>query len=607
MPRKKTKVKLTADFETLACDDIEETYVWAWGLCTIEDDYKFMYGNKIQEFIDKLFSEYNTCDIYFHNLKFDGDFIINWLFENGYEWCEKYGYERVKKNGGYDWKEIGKPEKRFETIITNDLKWYMIKIYKSEKEYVTIYDSVKILNFSVSDVAKSFNLEEKKGSIDYKKYRDKDYVMTPEEIEYLKNDVLIMSKALNQLFKEGFSKMTVAAEALKQYKNMLGGTKNFRKYFPVLNSNVDGFCRESYKGAFVLVEESIQGKLIGRGGVVDNNSLYPFCYGGGEFLLPYGQPVYYKGQYKEDKQHPLYIQRIRCEFELKEGKLPTIQLKHTLSFGEHEYLKDSHGEEIILTLTSVDLELFFEHYEVYNLEYLEGYKFKATKTLLKNYVSKYIEQKISNKKAGNVVKTLLAKLMLNSPYGKFGSSILGGLKEPYLTNTGLKFRPIETEPREPVYVPLASFVTAWARWVTITNAQKLHNQGRYLYSDTDSLHFKLFEGENAWDVLKECGIEIDPYKLGAWDLELLFTRAKYIRQKCYIEDGYNPYKKQNGTKLKVTIAGLPHSLHKFVNFENFDYGMNIKDFVLSSEDKPKYRYKRIKGGVVLIPAEFSIK
>lgn len=48
--------------------------------------------------------------------------------------------------------------------------------------------------------------------------------------------------------------------------------------------------------------------------------------------MPYGDPIYFEGQYKEDKIYDLYIQHISCEFELKKGKIPTIQLKNTPRF-----------------------------------------------------------------------------------------------------------------------------------------------------------------------------------------------------------------------------------------------------------------------------------
>lgn len=47
----------------------------------------------------------------------------------------------------------------------------------------------------------------------------------------------------------------------------------------------------------------------------------------------------------------------------------------------------------------------------------------------------------------------------------------------------------------------------------------------YIYSDTDSIHTLL--------PIEECRqfMDIHPTKLGAWDNEAVFKRAKFIRQK----------------------------------------------------------------------------
>lgn len=591
-------MKLTADFETLNVKGIDETYVWAWSVTEVKQKFKTTTGNTLEEFLDFCFKNYNTSTFYFHNLKFDGDFILNEILQK-YQWVPKY--EKGMKNV-------------VTTLITDKLHWYSIKIYIAENKYITILDSLKILNYSVEQIAKDFNLTILKGSIDYVKYRPRIYKMTPEEEEYIQNDTKIMAMALYEMFKEGFTKMTVASEALKQYTLMIGGSTKFRQIFPELTTFIDGFCRESYKGAFVWVNPEFQGQIVSSGGVIDKNSMYPWIYGSGEFDLPYGKPVYFKGQYKEDTLYPLYIIKFRCEFELKEGMIPTVQLKHTSSFVDNEYLTDSHNEEVILTMTNVDLELFLKHYDTYNLEYIEGYKFKSSKTLFKKYCDKYIEQKIINKKNKNVVKTLIAKLMLNSLYGKFGTGIIGGLRMPTLQNGILKFEEDKSDKhRKPVYVPVASFITAYARREIISDSQKLYNRGVYLYSDTDSIHYILPEHETHEQFLKESGLHVDPYELGAWDLELEFNRGKYLRQKCYIEEytklitdketNIRYFKTQN----KVTVAGLPHTLHKYVNFDNFNYGLNIENLPLKASDKTKYTYKRVKGGVKLVEAKWEIK
>ena len=85
----------------------------------------------------------------------------------------------------------------------------------------------------------------------------------------------------------------------------------------------------------------------------------------------------------------------------------------------NEYIKSSNGEIVTLTLTSVDLELFFEHYNVENIVFHSGWKFKGLRGLFNEYISYWTEKKINAKKEHNTALYRIAKLMLNSLYGKF--------------------------------------------------------------------------------------------------------------------------------------------------------------------------------------------
>lgn len=69
--------KFTADFETATWLE-DETYVWAWATCEIGNEDNIEMGNNIEKFIDFLQKEKNSV-WYFHNEKFDGEFIIWWL------------------------------------------------------------------------------------------------------------------------------------------------------------------------------------------------------------------------------------------------------------------------------------------------------------------------------------------------------------------------------------------------------------------------------------------------------------------------------------------------------------------------------------------------
>jgi len=135
--------------------------------------------------------------------------------------------------------------------------------------------------------------------------------------------------------------------------------------------------------------------------------------------LPFGEPIYFEGKYKEDKVYDLYVQMISCKFKIKKNKIPTIQIKNDrFHFKENEYLESSEEEIVILTLTSVDLKLFFEQYEVYDLNYISGWKFKSIKGIFSSYIDKWITRKIEATKEGNKGQRSLSKLMLNALYRK---------------------------------------------------------------------------------------------------------------------------------------------------------------------------------------------
>ena len=208
--------------------------------------------------------------------------------------------------------------------------------------------------------------------------------------------------------------------------------------------------------------------------------------------LPIGEPVFFKGEYKQDKLYPLYIQRISCSFKLKKNKIPTIQIKGNLSFVPNEYLESSNGDIVSLTLTNVDLELFFEHYDVEFLIYHCGWKFKGINGLFNKYINYWSENKIQAKKDGNSSLYLIAKLMLNSLYGKFGLNPNVRGKYPYLDNGIVKYHMLDKEIRDSIYIPVASFITSYARRKTITTSQKIkeysiNKYGKDLYIDSDTL------------------------------------------------------------------------------------------------------------------------
>lgn len=559
-----------ADFETTT--DLNDCRVWAYAVTEIDDPNETVeIGNNIDDFMT--FAEMHTgSTIYFHNVKFDCQFIFNWLFQNNYTWIADKKFKNTKT---------------FTTLISDLGMFYCFEIYFVVNSQHCIHckfiDSLKALPFKVEDIAKCFNLPLCKLKIDYDEYREVGHELTKIEREYVKNDVLIVAQALSILKSMGMTKMTQGSNALSDFKKITG-KKDFERLFPT--PAYDEFIRKAYKGGYTYADPDFQGKDNGEGLVLDVNSLYPYVMYNRK--LPYGEGIYYNGEYQHDNIYDLYVQRINVIFELKEGMLPTIQLKHTRGFVPTEYVTSSKGEWIELTLTSVDLELFKDHYDIKSIEYLEGWKFRSTDTLFKDYIDKWIAVKIQAGKNGNKALRTLAKLMLNALYGKFAVNPKVGGKKPVYVDNVVSYVSLPYENRNPLYIPIGAFITAWARDWTIRNAQKMkqptekYPNGRFMYADTDSMH--LLGKEKPENIL------IDDFELGAWKIESEFDRAKYIRAKCYIEE----YK----GNLNIVVAGMPDSCHSEVTWNNFNIG---------SQYNGKLVPKCVHGGVVLIPTKFTIK
>ena len=591
------------DFETTT--DVNDCRVWAFALCNIEQPNIFEYGTTIEDFFEWiLLHDKENLKIWFHNLKFDGNFILNYLYREGYVWIEK---PKLKS------------DKTFTTLISDMGEYYKIEVYFKVKGHhtskVTFFDSAKIFtNLSVEGIAEGFHLPISKLEIDYKEKRPVGHKLTKQEVDYIRNDVEIVARALNHMFNQGQNKMTIASDAMNDFKHRIVG---FRRKFPLLQEEVDRDIRKAYRGGFTYVNDTWQEKLVGKGIVLDVNSLYPSCM---LLPLPHGHPMFFEGKYEEDIVYPLYTQSLICRFDVKPGKIPSIQLKNNLSFRANEYIKSTHGEYVGLTLTSVDLKLFFDQYDVDVAEYIGGWKFRQSVGLFNDYINHWMEEKIKAGKEGNYPQKMLAKTLLNSLYGKFGSSSNALTKRPYLDKDKIvKFMLEEGDSRQTCYIPVACFVTSYGRNKTIRTSQaikdyttKKYGEDRYYYSDTDSIHATLSQED--LEELKDL-INIDDFKLGYWAKEAEFTKAMYIRQKCYIEeiDG----------KTQVTVAGLPKYMRPIITFDNFKRGFSTVGMTLADLQKMaiengateeelkklhhKLTYKYVSGGVILADTDFTIK
>lgn len=123
----------------------------------------------------------------------------------------------------------------------------------------------------------------------------------------------------------------------------------------------------------------------------------------------------------------------------------------------------------------------------------------------------------------------------------------------------------EKEHKKGLYLPIGAFITAYAREKTIRTSQAIkdysiekYGKDLYIYSDTDSIHTLL----SIEELTKFC--EIDNVKLGAWKHEGTFTKARFVRQKCYLEEIEG--------EIQITCAGMPKSCYDYVKWNDFKTG-----------------------------------
>lgn len=538
-----------ADFETTTLED--DCRVWSWGIIKVGKLNDYVDGTSIDGFMHHIAGR--AAHIYFHNLAFDGAFILDWLLKHGYTW--------TKDNPGV---------KQFNSLISRMGKFYSITVVFDTGYRVEFRDSLKKLPMSVAAIAKAFNLHDQKLEIDYEKHRPIGYIPTEQERRYQRNDVAIVAQALEVQFAEKMTKLTAGSDSLATYKKMTG--KLFIRRFPILSPEIDSEIRKAYRGGFTYADPRFAKKLNGPGSVYDVNSLYPSVMR--TALLPYGEPLYSEGGPITDR--PLYIASITFTAKLKKNHIPCIQIKKNLSFNPTSYLTEI-KEPTTVVATNIDIELWQKHYDMKILSWDGTFEFRGSHGFFDKYVDHFMEIK-KNSEGG---LRQIAKLHLNSLYGKFATNpdITG--KHPVLRDNRVALEMNAAETRDPVYTPMGVFITAYARKKTISAAQD--NYDTFAYADTDSLHLvgPTDPPESLW---------VDPVELGAWKHEGNFTEAVYIRAKQYAE-------KIDG-KLDVHIAGMPRQVAAT---------LTMNDMLTGGQWGGKLIPVRVPGGTVLKNTTFTLK
>lgn len=557
---------LVADFETT----IYETYlqegrtrVWLWAIA-MNNGSPLCWGETIEEFFDVVKS-FNGYDIYFHNLRFDGSFILNYLLELGFEYTDKVDKQDTKK---------------FSCLIADNGAWYVIEVALNSKCHIKFIDSLKILPFSVKQIAKDFGFEEQKLEIDYS-----DYTINDKTIEYVYHDVIIVAKALSEVKFNGLNKLTTASSAYHFYKNMSG--RLFNQYFPKLEEEMLIDYRNAYRGGRSQVNPLYARKIISNVKRFDINSMYPSIMRNKP--LPYGTPI----KINKIDTYNFELYKINVSFKLKMGHLPTLLKKGGMVFDDTYYINTEDIETIYIS--SLDYKLLLKHYDITYIEFVEMWGFNTAIGLFKKYIDYWYDVKQREKGC----KRLIAKLMLNSLYGKFGTKPYCDSKVPELSDDGLKFCKVEDDYLRSYYLPVAIAITSWAH-VLIDDGICETGIENFVYCDTDSIHTLGGLPENM----------IHQTELGKFKLEGIELKSKYVRQKTYVYS--EEVEKVIDGKLKkvieynITCCGMNQASKDYTLNLYGDDIFNVFDFGYAVENT-KLMPKQVKGGCVLVPTDFNLR
>lgn len=452
-----------ADFETCFVDESRSNVrVWAWGMLDILTG-EYDENNNINSFLDKILNDKKVYDIGFHNLKFDGSFIIPQLFKRGFDYLPNHIFmER--------WQAGEDMTNKFTHTITTMGQWFSIIIAKEKQAnkstpaFVHIWDTYKLFPKKLKDIGVQYNTKSRKIEEDsafYDMIRPEGHKLTNEESEYLRADCMVLAEALRaQLEKYGTIYRTQASKAFhffkecctdeagnviygKLYEGMqqwkvpeIPGLEDYAgstvRYLPrSVRNKIDksgaklidakeyyipdyytwADIKAAYTGGISFVnplymERSIEAPIT----VIDVNSMYPYCLR--TFPIPYGR---FK---KEDGAPPkagAWIACARVSFKLKKpSNLPCIQIKE--KYGRQwlaestDYMKygeeDMFNEDVIF-FTSVDYETYKMNYDFTVHKWIYHYHFpNVANKDGKKFIDKFYNEK---QKADNIMQQIKAE------------------------------------------------------------------------------------------------------------------------------------------------------------------------------------------------------
>ena len=420
-------------------------------------------------------------------------------------------------------------------VIENPIKIINGRIVKAKIGIHELRDSYAIIPVPLAAYQKD--------SIDYQLFEaDKREANKNEILHYLAKDCEYLFELVARFVDRFGYQLTIGGTAIKQLQEF--------HPFPIGGRAHDDRFRPFYFGGRVSTFE--MGELKGAFKVFDVNSMYPAVMRNALHPLGQSYAVYNDAKYltaggflRDGKMNRPYFLHFTGA---NRGALPT-RTKDGLTFGLEygEFFACHHEVKTALK------------YGLIRIDKVHSIIAAEQSTTFAGYVDNFIQEKIDGKREKNKVKELFAKLLLNSAYGKFAQNS-DNYFDYFLTEcggAGIEWENYteETAPelfadyglfeiwrtpstREAFFdVAVAASVTSAARAVLL---EAMQNATRPVYCDTDSIICEALDG-----------VEIDPVKLGAWDLEAEGDSLAVAGKKMYalFQDGREVKRASKGVRV----------------------------------------------------------
>lgn len=330
----------------------------------------------------------------------------------------------------------------------------------------------------------------------------------------------------------GIHGITIGSEAMRHYRESMGAGR-FAKTFPQIDKKVEHYLRTGYIGGYLYCKPGDYGETVDY----DENSMYPSIMR--DEYLPYGQPVAYDGEYKDDPKYPLHMDMLTFRADLKEDGYPWLTIPHTAIDFEYARVESTHGY-ITMCLSNVDQELLQENYDVSVYQRIQGWKFKQSN---KNFVQ-WVDTWGGIKQRATGAKRAIVKHMTTSLVGKFGSVSRNVSLKPYIAYDRVMWRPEKSKPATlNRYLPVSIFINSYGRKRLISAIRK--NKDRVIYANTDGFILKGLE--------KAEGVKEHPNKIGLWKREHEWKKLRILRLGLYQGE------RTDGSGYDIISSGLSRS------------------------------------------------